>query len=256
MKTLVFDLDGTMYRGTAIIESAKEYLDYCIENKIPFVFLTNNSMRTRQQNVEHMEKMGYTNICAEMFFNSAMAACIYAKDMGLQSAYYIGQDGLKEAMEQSSIVYDDKNPDVVFVGLDKMASYQSYSKALKYLLQGAKLIGTNKDRILASPDGFEMGNGSIVTMFEYASSQTSPDIAKPSSLMLDLCLKHFHLKKEDIILIGDNLETDIKLGYDNGVQSVFVQSGVHTKNDIEKFKVYPTYTIEKMTDLLEIDFLN
>ena len=62
MKTLVFDLDGTMYRGTQIIESAHQFLDYCIQKDIPFIFLTNNSMRTPQENVKHMEEMGYTNI--------------------------------------------------------------------------------------------------------------------------------------------------------------------------------------------------
>ena len=67
MKTLVFDLDGTMYRGTQIIESAHQFLDYCIQMDIPFIFLTNNSMRTPQENVKHMEEMGYTNIKPEMF---------------------------------------------------------------------------------------------------------------------------------------------------------------------------------------------
>ena len=89
MKTLVFDLDGTMYRGTQIIESAHQFLDYCILKKIPFIFLTNNSMRTPQENVKHMEDMGYTNIEPSMFYNSAMAACQYVKKhYGGNRAYY------------------------------------------------------------------------------------------------------------------------------------------------------------------------
>ena len=79
MKTVVLDLDGTMYRGSQIIQSAKEFIDYCLENKIPFIFLTNNAMRTRAQNVKHMLDMGYSGISSEQFFNSAMAACAYAK---------------------------------------------------------------------------------------------------------------------------------------------------------------------------------
>ena len=71
MKTVVLDLDGTMYRGSQIIQSAKEFIDYCLENKIPFIFLTNNAMRTRAQNVKHMLDMGYSGISSEQFFNSA-----------------------------------------------------------------------------------------------------------------------------------------------------------------------------------------
>lgn len=252
MKTLVFDLDGTMYRGTAVIESAKIFLEACMEHQVPFLFLTNNSMRTRQQNVDHMYAMGYTNLTSSMFYNSAMAACQYAKEnYQAKSAYYIGQDGLNEAMQENGIIFNDVNPEVVFVGLDKKADYMQYSKALGFLLQGARLIGTNKDHILASPTGFEIGNGSIVKMFEFASKQESPAIGKPSAWILEACLKHFGLKKEEIVMIGDNLDTDILCGVKNGVKTIFVETGVHTREDIDSHGVYPDIVVHSL-----IDFLN
>lgn len=191
MKTLVFDLDGTMYRGTQIIESAHQFLDYCIQKDIPFIFLTNNSMRTPQENVKHMEEMGYTNIKPGMFYNSAMAASQYVKKhYEGNKAYYIGKQGMKDALNQEGFIIDDENPDFVFIGLDKDATYASYSKALSLILNGAKIIGTNNDRILAKPGGFEVGNGSVVDMFEYAANQKSPRIGKPNRAILDLCLEY------------------------------------------------------------------
>ena len=80
-------------------------------------------------------------------------------------------------------------PDFVFVGLDKLADYRRYSDALSQLLSGAKLIGTNSDRIIATSEGFDVGNGSIVVMLEYASSQQSPRIGKPYAPILDLALE-------------------------------------------------------------------
>lgn len=255
MKTVVLDLDGTMYRGTQIIQSAKEFIDYCLEKHIPFVFLTNNAMRTRKQNAKHMLDMGYSGISYEQFFNSAMAACAYAKKhYDIKRAVYLGKDGLKEAMDLTSMVYDPIDPQAVFVGLNKDANYQDYSQYLAYLLNGAKLIGTNKDRILASPNGFEMGNGSIVKMFEYASNQISPDIAKPATPILELCLDHFGLNRDDIILIGDNLETDIKLGENANIETVFVQTGVHTKADIDILDIHPTYVINHLMELPALIF--
>lgn len=167
---------------------------------------------------------------------------------------YLGKDGLKEAMELSSIEYDPKHPQAVFVGLNKEATYQEYSQYLAYLLKGAKLIGTNKDRILASPKGFEIGNGSIVKMFEYASNQISPDIGKPATPILDLCLDHFELDRNDILLVGDNLETDIKLGQNTNIETVFVQTGVHTKEDIKRLNIYPTYVIDHLMELPALIF--
>ena len=120
------------------------------------------------------------------------------------------------------------------MGLDKDATYASYSYALQFLLDGAQLIGTNKDWILAKPNGFEMGNGSIVAMFEYATKQTSPDIAKPAYPILKYFLQHFDLHKEEILLVGDNLGTDILLGVENGIQ--------------------PTYVVKDLMELLNFDF--
>ncbi len=255
MKTLLFDLDGTMYRGTQIIPSAKRFLDFCIDNNIPYYFLTNNSMRTQVQNTEHMLKMGYRGINPNLFYNSAMASVQYVKDIdGVSSAFYIGKEGMRQALEDEGFKITDDHPDYVFVGLNKDCTYKDYSKALTCLLQGAKLIGTNKDRILAKPDGFEIGNGSVVAMFEYAVGYESPNIAKPYTPILDYCLQHFSLKKEDVILIGDNLETDIMLGVNAGVETIFVETGVHTRQDIDRLQIYPTHIVHELTELMNFNF--
>lgn len=248
MKSIVFDLDGTMYRGTEIIPGARKFLEACQEEQIPVYFLTNNSMRTPKENAEHMEKMGYTGIRPEQFFNSAMASAMYAREhFEGNKAWYIGAGGMKEALETHGFEITEENPDFVFIGLDKKADYAKYSKALSFLLNGARLIGTNKDRILAKPGGFEVGNGSVVALFEYATGTKSPDIAKPSGVMLDLFLKHFQLNRDDVILVGDNLETDIALGYLNQVETVFVTTGVHSGPDIERLQIFPDHITEDLS---------
>ncbi len=253
MKTYLIDLDGTMYRGTKIIPEAKVFLDYLLANELPFLFLTNNAKRTKQQNVEHMEKMGYTGIKPEHFFTSSMAAARYvAKRFAGRRAQYVGQDGLKEALLDEGFTIEDERVDFVFVGLDTSGDYMKYSGVLKYLLNGARLIGTNSDRLLAQADGFSIGNGSIVAMFEYACGQVSPKIGKPYQPILEECLEKYHLQKQDVIMVGDNLETDIKLGSDGGVETVFVTSGVHGEADVEKLQIYPDHTVTSLCELIEM----
>ena len=252
MKTYLIDLDGTMYRGTEIIEGAKEFIDACIANNDHFVFLTNNAKRTKKQNVEHMVKMGFTGIKEEHFFTSSMAAARYvAGNYDGRNAYYIGQDGLQEALLESGFHITEEQVDFVFVGLDIEGSYEKYSKALRYLLNGAELIGTNNDRLLAQPGGFNIGNGSVVAMFEYAIGKESPKIGKPHAPILEEALKYFNIRKEDCILLGDNLETDILLGVDNDVETTFVTSGVHTREDVERLHIYPTNIVDDLRELIK-----
>ena len=250
-KTYFIDLDGTMYRGSQIIEGAKEFIDTLTKRGERFVFLTNNAKRTKRQNVEHMEQMGFTGIREEHFFTSSMAAARYAAaHYEGRNVWYIGQDGLREALEDNGFTVTEQDVDLVFVGLDNTGTYEKYSKALDFLLKGAKLIGTNNDRLLAQPGGFAVGNGSIVAMFEYASGQTSPKIGKPHAPILEEALKYFQLRAEEAVILGDNLETDILLGVENHVDTIFVTSGVHQREDVEKLQIYPTRTIDDLRELL------
>ena len=250
-KTYFIDLDGTMYRGSQIIEGAKEFIDTLTKRGERFVFLTNNAKRTKRQNVEHMEQMGFTGIREEHFFTSSMAAARYAAaHYEGRNVWYIGQDGLREALEDNGFTVTEQDVDLVFVGLDNTGTYEKYSKALDFLLKGAKLIGTNNDRLLAQPGGFAVGNGSIVAMFEYASGQVSPKIGKPHAPILEEALKYFQLYADEAEILGDNLETDILLGVENHVDTIFVTSGVHQREDVEKLQIYPTRTIDDLRELL------
>ena len=123
-KTYLIDLDGTMYRGSQIIEGAKEFIDALLKNNESFVFLTNNAKRTKRQNVEHMERMGFTGIREDHFFTSSMAAARYAAaHYEGRNAWYIGQDGLKEALVDAGFTIAEENVDLVFVGLDTEGTY-------------------------------------------------------------------------------------------------------------------------------------
>lgn len=249
MKTFLIDLDGTMYRGNDTIPGAKEFIDTCIERKIPFYFLTNNATRTRQENKEHMEKLGFKGIKESHFFTSSMAAAqTICKTSDKRKAYVVGQAGLKEALIENGFEIVEDDADFVFVGLDAHADYQLYSKALSQLMKGARLVGTNSDRKLPDGDSFKIGNGSIVAMFEYASEQISPKIGKPYAPILNEALATFGLTKEEVIIVGDNLETDIMLGVNCGVDTLFVTSGVHSFEDIERFNIHPTYRVHNLME--------
>lgn len=252
MKIYMIDLDGTMYRGKQIIDGAKDFIDYLIETKQMFIFLTNNASRTKAQNVQHMLDMGFENIKEENFFTSAMAAAYYvAHNYEGKNAYYIGQDGLKEALHDNGFIVNEDKADFVFVGLDTKGTYEKYSKALSLLLNGAKLIGTNDDRLLAKPGGFNVGNGSIVAMFEYAINEKSPQIGKPHAPILDAACEIYKIDKADIVLIGDNLETDILLGVNEGVETVFVTSGVHQQTDIDLLEIKPNHIVDDLRELIK-----
>lgn len=248
----LIDLDGTLYSGSVLIDGAIDFITYLQKEQLPFVLLTNNASRTKKQNVEHITSLGFKDIKEENFYTSAMAACKYvAMNYKERKASFVGMDGLQEALLDNGFLIVEDQPDFVFVGLHKEGTYQMYSQALTHLLQGARLVGTNHDRVLPHNGVYQLGNGSIVTMLEYASNQTSLKIGKPYAPIIEMLCLDYHVKAEDCIMIGDNLETDILLGRYTTVKTIFVTSGVHTLKDCERLDINPDYCITNLRELIK-----
>ena len=252
MKTYIIDLDGTMYSGGTNIDGARQFIDYLHSKNLPYIFLTNNATRTKKQAKEHMLNLGFKDIKEEDFFTSAMATAQYiAKNYTEKKCFMLGESGLEEALKERNLELVQENANFVVVGLDRNATYKKYSEALHHILKGAKFIATNPDRLLANNGTFDIGNGAIIDMLEYASGVEAVKIGKPYQTILNILLEEKKLKKEDIILLGDNLETDIKLGYNARIETIMVCSGVHTEKDIDRLKVYPTKVVKNLRELIK-----
>lgn len=249
-KTLFLDLDGTLYKGSERIESAYQFVCYLQREKIPFYFLTNNAMRTHKQNANKLRNMGYTNIEEKQFFTSAMAAASYfAKHSKKRKAYCLGEEGLREALIENGFELCNQNAEIVFVGLDSYADYHLYSKVYQMICRGAEFVGTNPDRRIPDGDTYQIGNGAIIKMLEYASEKKCFVIGKPNKPMFDEMLAYAKIKKEDCLIVGDNLETDIAFGKSNDVDTVFVTTGVHNREKQEELKIYATYCVDSLMEL-------
>ncbi len=251
MKKYLIDLDGTMYHGTKIIEDSKKFIDYLIDNNHDFIFLTNNSSRTQIQACQHMLDMGYKNILPEHFYTSAMAASDHIKKhFDKRNAFVIGSDGLKHALINNGFNIVENNSDFVFVGLNTNLNYTDYSKAVSEILNGGILVSTNDDRILLTQNGPSLGNGSMVKMFEYCCSTNAIKIGKPNKAIIDGALEYTKFLKEDVVIIGDNLQTDILLGVNHNIKTILVTCGVHKRSDVIALNILPDVIVDKLTDLI------
>lgn len=250
-KTYLIDLDGTMYRGTSVIPEAITFIQKLQVHHIPYVFVTNNAMRTPKKIKAKMEAMGFGNLSEHDFFTSAMAAVSYMKRTSdAKRVFCIGEEGLQEAIRQGGYHIDEEHAQLVFVGLDRHANFSLYSKALRLLYEeGAMLVGTNQDRRLPDQDSYLIGNGAVLAMLQYASEAPSITIGKPSSYMMEETLAYCNKNAQECVVIGDNLETDIAFGKENGVDAIMVCTGVHTSEDVKKFSFQPDVIVSSLSEL-------
>src|SRR5712675_2278242 len=168
-KGFLIDMDGVIYRSSQFIEGAIEFIRLLRDWDIPFLFLTNNSQRTRRDVATKLQRMGM-EVEEEHVFTCAMATARFlARQKPNGTAYVIGEGGLLQALHQNGYSIVDRDPDYVVVGEGRTFNFEMVEAAVTMLLKGAKLIATNMDPNCPTQSGTRPGCGAIVAMLETAS---------------------------------------------------------------------------------------
>ncbi len=247
-KGYLLDLDGTIYKGTEPILEAVQFVQQLKKKGIPYLFVTNNSSRTPKQVAE---KLRLFDIPAtpEQVVTTSMAAANYIYEIKKDaSVYIIGEDGLIEACKEKGFSFKQEDADFVVIGMDHDISYEKYAIACLAVRNGATFISTNSDIAIPTERGLLPGSGSLTAVVT-VSTQTNPIvIGKPKSIIIEEAMKKLGISKEEILIVGDNYETDVLAGINTGIDTLLVHTGVTSKEQLKKYKEKPTYTIDSLKE--------
>jgi NagD protein len=186
----------------------------------------------------------------ENFYTSALAtAGFLASQHPHGSAYVIGEAGLTNALYQEGFSMNDVNPDYVVVGDTRTYSFERVERAVQLVLGGARLIGTNPDLTGPSEGGIVPSTGSLIAPIELATNRKAYFVGKPNPLMMRHALKRLDCRREETVIIGDRMDTDILSGIEAEIEPVLVLSGVTSAEDLRHFPYAPHYVLEGVGDI-------
>ncbi|KRM87015.1 TIGR01457 family HAD-type hydrolase [Liquorilactobacillus vini] len=244
----LIDLDGTMYRGKVKIPAAKRFIERLQEKQVPFLFVTNNSTQLPEAVVANLADNFEIHVKPENVYTSGLATADYLADLdpNKRTVYVIGELGLKQAFLDQGFRFEEKNPDYAVVGLDYDVTYHKFELATLAIKRGAKFIGTNADTNLPNERGLVPGAGSVIALVECSTQQKATYIGKPETIIMEKALKKIGLKKDQVIMVGDNYQTDIKAGINFGIDTLLVYTGVSTKEQVAKQPIQPTFQIDSL----------
>lgn len=247
-KGFLIDLDGTMYRGTERIIEAVDFVKKLNEQDLPYLFVTNNSSKTKNQVAEVLQGFDIP-ATAEHVFTTSMATASYIADLKKEaSVYCIGEDGIREALAEKGLQLVEEDPDFVVIGIDRSITYEKLAKACLAVRNGAAFISTNGDIALPTERGLLPGNGSLTSVITVSTQKEPTFIGKPESIIMEMALETLGTKKEETLMIGDNYQTDILAGIRAGLDTLLVHTGVTTKEHLEDIEIHPTYTVNGLDE--------
>ena len=247
-KAICLDLDGTVYRGTEPIEEAVSFINNMQKSGLDPYYITNNASQSPQQVQEKLSSFGIkTDV--ERIMTSAIAAAKYCKEMYHgATVQMIGEKGLAEALIAEGIKIVKDNPDVVIMGIDRGVNYEKLADACLAIRSGAKFIATNGDKAIPTERGLLPGNGSFVKLVEFSTGITPVIVGKPEPYMLGYIQAKNRYKKEEMVMIGDNYDTDILAGIRYGIDTIHVEGGVTSKEEVLLKEDKPTHLLRTFAD--------
>lgn len=245
----IIDLDGTIYLGKKEIPAGRRFIERLQKEKIPFVFLTNNTTKTPKVVQKRLAKEFSIFVEEKQVYTATLATVEYLQaDNKGKKVYIIGEAGLKEALFAAGFIYEENEPDYVVVALDTDLTYEKVVKATLAIQKGAKFIGTNADKNIPTERGLLPGAGSVVDFVESATQVKPVMIGKPEGIIMDKVLHHLGLSKEEVLMVGDNYLTDITGGIQYGMDTLLVTTGFTPKSEIPNLPVPPTYVLSSLDE--------
>jgi 4-nitrophenyl phosphatase len=247
-KGYLIDLDGTMYRGSEEIAEAAGFIDQLREKNIPYLFVTNNSSRTPHQVADKLRAFGI-HAEDEQVFTTSMATANFIDEQKVGAAVYvIGEEGLVTALTEKGLELVEEQPDFVVVGIDRSIDYEKLTKACLAVRNGATFISTNADIAIPTERGLQPGNGAITSVVTVSTQVQPIFIGKPESIIIEQALKVLGVPKEEVIMVGDNYDTDILAGMNASMDTLLVHTGVTTKELLKKYEKQPTYVVDTLNE--------
>ncbi|MDR0569340.1 MAG: HAD-IIA family hydrolase [Spirochaetaceae bacterium] len=248
-KAFIIDMDGVVYHGNQALRGAPEFVDWLASNNKPFLFLTNSSERSPLELSQKLARLGII-VDPEHFYTSALAtASFLAAQQPGGSAYVIGEPGLIQALYDAGFTMNNVNPDYVVVGEGRGYGLESLERAVKLVMGGARLIGTNPDRTGPVEGGIVPACGSLVAPIELATDTKAYFVGKPNPLIMRHGLRRLNSRREDTAIIGDRMDTDIVAGVESEIETILVLSGVTSLTDIPRFPYRPKHILEGVFEI-------
>ena len=210
-KGFICDMDGVIYLGNQLLPGVAEFVTWLNENDKRFLFLTNSSERSPKELRQKLQRMGL-DIGEEHFYTSALATAAFLKK---QASY----------------------------------NYEVITKAVRLVLNGARLIATNSDLTGPTEFGIAPACRSLVAPIELATGKKAYFMGKPNPLMMRTGLQLLGVHSEEAAMVGDRMDTDVIAGMESGLATVLVLSGCTSRTDVNDYPYRPTYILNGVGDI-------
>src|SRR5689334_12312480 len=257
IKALIIDMDGVIWKADAPIGDLPAIFQRIRERGIKYVFATNNSTRTSDEYVARLKEFGIEAEPWQVVTSSQAAAHALAQKFPPGTkVFVIGENGVRIPLEEKGfeIVTLENAPQAqaIVMGMDRSINFQKAVEATLLIHRGIPFYATNPDKTFPTPRGLIPGAGAWSSVITTATDVKPIVAGKPFPFLLDLSLQRLGTSKEETLVIGDRLDTDIAGGQAAGFPTALVLTGVSTREQAANWNPGIDFISDDLSSLLEV----
>ncbi|MCB9418229.1 MAG: HAD-IIA family hydrolase [Ardenticatenaceae bacterium] len=249
----IFDLDGTVYLGDALLPSAGETITRLREMGKRTVFLSNNPTKTREAYAAKLTKLGLPTPETDVINSSYVMIDFLKRRLSEARLFVVGETSLCSELERAGfeITDDARRVDAVIASFDRTFVYQKLQVAFDAVRGGARFFATNADRYCPVPGGGEPDAAAMIAAIEACTNtKVEAVVGKPSAYMAEAILSLLAMSPKQCVITGDRLETDVLMGLQAGMAGALTLTGATDGAALAASEIKPTYVLRQLSDLL------
>ncbi len=261
----IFDLDGTVYLGEEALPGAVETIEALRRMGKRILFVSNKPLEPREAYAAKLTRLGIPASPDDVITSGYVMGHFLAHHHPEWRLYVIGEEALREELRRHGLhvvdefweqdpreVIQPEGVDGVVVAFDRTLTYRKLNTAYQALLRGAHFLATNGDRACPMPGGSIPDAGGTIAALEHMTGRRVEILAgKPSPLMIQVAAEVLGLPPERCLMVGDRLETDIRMGQEAGMRTAVVLTGVTTREMAERATPPPDLVLRDLRGILE-----
>lgn len=235
-KGFVLDLDGTLVLGDArnhgmrALPGALEFVAHLRAKKIPFVALTNNTIRVPTDIANELKAAGFDLSSREIVTPSTVAAEYFAAKM-LKTVMVMGHEGATGPIEEMGVATvkpaKGQNADAIFVAWFREVAMEHIEAACEAVFAGARLYAGSVAPYFATAGGRTLGTSCAIAGAIHAVTGTRAKVlGKPGREALASSARHLGLAIRDIVVVGDDPNLEIPMAHAAGALAIGVTTGI------------------------------
>ncbi|MFX1316441.1 MAG: HAD-IIA family hydrolase [Promethearchaeota archaeon] len=252
VKGILSDIDGTLYFKGTPIPDAIETINKLRNLGLKLLFFTNTDSKTPKTILKILKDYGFT-IYEEEIYTPIIALKEFLSRYPKKKSYFVTTREVEQEFQDFPSIESDEVPDFVILGdFHDNWDVHRLNEAFKYVFKGAKLLGTQGNIYYLDRNGEPIiDTGSFVHMISNAAKITPKIFGKPSKEYFLQAIEKLNLSENEVLVIGDDIESDIQGAINAGINGILVKTGKGQFYDTNKTIIKPFIVLDSFSSILE-----